>query len=293
MGVFRLTMAKWYFLSIIALLLMGTQRFLYKVSAERNCPTAWTTFIFMATVTLISVIFFLIVKEPVLNRKVLWMVALWNSASFVLGAVTHIEALKHIPSSVVYPMIRLNIAPVILFSVFYFDDRLSSCQISGMILAAAAILLLAHDAKEKKGTYGDIKKGLILAFLSLLFGAMASISSKFAALYANKLGFMALSYFLGSFFALGLAQWMKTEGRAKHLKDAVVVGILMGFANFAGFYAFLAALALGPLSLVITVTGMHFTIAVVLSVIVYKERMTIRRASAVVLTMVSVIFLRS
>jgi drug/metabolite transporter (DMT)-like permease len=286
-------MANWYFLSITALILMGTQRFLYKVSAERHCATAWTTFSFMATVTLISVIFLLVVREPVLDHKMLWITALWNSAAFVLGTVTHIEALKHIPSGIAYPVIRLNVVLVILFSIVYFDDRLSLYQVAGMVMAIAVIVLLTREAEQERGAYGDVRKGLMLVFLSLVFGAMASVSSKFAALYANKLGFMALSYFMGTLFALGLTQKMKTSEGSKHLKEAVVIGILMGFINFAGFYAFLAALSSGPLSLVVTLTGMHFAVAVFLSALVYKEKVTFMRALAVVLTMVSVFFLRA
>ena len=58
-------MDNWYALAIIALFLMGTQSFLYKVSAERNCNTAWTTFSFMATVALLSSVLFLLRGDPV------------------------------------------------------------------------------------------------------------------------------------------------------------------------------------------------------------------------------------
>jgi drug/metabolite transporter (DMT)-like permease len=286
-------MTSWYFLSIVALILMGTQRFLYKVSAERNCPTAWTTFSFMATVTLISAIFFLLFREPVLDHKMLWLTAFWNSVAFVLGTVTHMEALKHIPTSIAYPVIRLNMVLVILFSIFYFGDRLAPSQVAGIVIALAVIVLLTRDAGREKGAFGHVKKGLILVFFSVVFGALASISSKFAALYANKLGFMALSYCMGTFFAFGLAQRMKTSEGTKRLKEAMVIGVVMGFINFAGFYAFLGALATGPLSLVVTVTGMHFAVAVLLSVVVYKERITFTRALAIALTMVSVFFLRA
>lgn len=286
-------MTRWYFLSIVALILMGAQRFLYKVSAERNCPTAWTTFSFMATVTLISATLFLLFREPVLDHKMLWLTAFWNSVSFVLGTVTHMEALKHIPTSIVYPVIRLNMVLVILFSIFYFGDRLAPSQVAGIVIALAVIVLLTRDAGREKGAFGNVRKGLILVFLSVLFGALASISSKFAALYANKLAFMGLSYCMGTFFAFGLAQRMKTSEGTKRLKEAMVIGVLMGFINFAGFYAFLGALATGPLSLVVTVTGMHFAVAVLLSVVVYKERINFTRGLAIALTMVSVFFLRA
>lgn len=285
-------MGNWYLLSIVALVLMGTQRFLYKVSAESQCPTAWTTFAFMVTVTVISVIFFLMVGEPVLDHKMLWVTALWNSAAFVLGTITHIEALKHIPSSIAYPAIRLNLVLVIFFSIFYLKEQVSPYQVAGMIVAAGVIVLLTREAEKGERAHGNVRKGLILVFISVACGAMASISSKFAALHTNKLAFMALSYFMGSLFALGLTGRMKAGEVKEKRKEAVVIGMAMGLINFAGFYVFLKALAVGPLSIVVSVTGMHFVIAVVLSVILYREKITFTRALGIVLTVVSVFFLR-
>ena len=67
----------------------------------------------------------------------------------------------------------------------------------------------------------------------------------------------------------------------------------MGLINLAGFYAFLSALSLGPLSIIVSITGMHFVIAVILSVIIYKEKLSARRILGIVLTVASVVFLRS
>jgi uncharacterized membrane protein len=48
------------------------------------------------------------------------------------------------------------------------------------------------------------------------------------------------------------------------------VGI--GVLNLAGFYCYLRALALGPLAVVASINGMHFVVAVALSVLLYRER---------------------
>ena len=74
---------------------------------------------------------------------------------------------------------------------------------------------------------------------------------------------------------------------------AVVIGLLMGLLNFAGFYTFLAALSAGPLSIIVSITGMHFVIAVLLSVILYKERLSRMRVLGMALAIVSVLFLRA
>jgi len=286
-------MTRWYALSIVALVLMGVQRFLYKVSAERQCNTAWTTFSFMATVTVLSGIFFLSLKESVSDARMLILTAGVNSASFVLGTITHIEALKHVPSSVVYPIIRLNMVVVVLFSILFFHDRVSPHQVLGILLAIAVIVILTRDAEEAKGSFGSVRKGLFLVFVSLISGSVASISSKFAAVYSNKLGFMALSYFLGTLFSAALIRTSgKEESRGKR-KEAFWIGFLMGLINFVGFYTFLAALSVGPLSIIVSITGMHFVIAVLLSVIVYKEKLTRMRMVGIFLTMVSILFLRS
>ncbi len=286
-------MANWYVLSLVALVLMGMQRFLYKVSAERNCHTAWTTFSFMATVTVLSVLFFLSLKEPVSDARMLILTALINSASFVLGTITHIEALKHVPSSVVYPIIRLNMVVVVLFSILFLHDHVSLHQVLGIFLATAVIVILTRDVEEVKRSFGSVRKGLFLVFVSLISGSVASVSSKFAAVYSNKLGFMALSYFLGTLFSAALIRKSGKEASRGNHKEALLIGLLMGLINFVGFYAFLAALSVGPLSIIVSITGMHFVIAVLLSMIVYKEKLSRMRILGIGMTVVSILFLRA
>lgn len=286
-------MRNWYVLSIVALVLMGVQRFLYKVSAERECNTAWTTFSFMATVTVLSVVFFLSLKESVYDARMLLLTAGINSASFVLGTITHIEALKHVPSSVVYPIIRLNMVVVVLFSILFLHDRVSLHQVLGILLAIVVIVILTRDVEEVKGAVRSVRKGLFLVSVSLVSGSVASISSKFAAVYSNKLGFMALSYFLGTVFSAALIRKSGKEGARGNRKDAIRIGLLMGLINFVGFYTFLAALSVGPLSIIVSITGMHFVIAVLLSVIVYKEKLSGMRILGIGLAMVSILFLRA
>ena len=286
-------MTNWYALSIGALVLMGMQRFLYKVSAERQCDTAWTTFSFMATVTVLSVLFFFSLKETLSDARMLLLTAAINSASFVLGTITHIEALKHVPSSVAYPIIRLNMVVVVLFSILFLHDQVSLYQTLGILLAIAVIVILTRDAEERKGSFGSVRRGLSLVFVSMVSGSVASISSKFAAVYSNKLGFMALSYFLGMLFSAGLIGKTGKEGSGAKRKEALGIGILMGLINFVGFYTFLSALAVGPLSIVVSITGMHFVIAVLLSVIVYKEELSRTRILGMTLAVVSILFLRA
>jgi drug/metabolite transporter (DMT)-like permease len=282
----------WYTLSLIALFFMGTQRFLYKVSAQRGCNTAWTTFTFMGTVTFLSVIFFFISHEPVSGIPFLLFIALINSVSFTLATLSHIEALNHLPASVAYPIIRLNAAVVVVFSVFFFHDRLSGYQIVGILIAIAVIILLAKESNGQDTTRRDIRRGFSLVAVCVVCGAIASISSKFAAMHTNKMAFIALSYFMGTLFSFAFRNRLETETTEAFRSDAVIIGIIMGLLNFAGFYAFLSALAIGPLSIVVSIMGLHFIIPIILATVIYSEKLTPLRILGVLLTTVSVIFLK-
>ncbi len=285
-------MDNWYTLAIIALILMGTQSFLYKVSAERNCNTAWTTFSFMATVALLSSVVFFLRSESVPNITFTFFVGILNSSAFLVATMTHIEALKRLPSSIVYSIVRLNVVVVVLFSIVYFKDRPTYYQIAGIMLAVIVILILTRQPGAEEPSAGQTKGGLILVFVSLFCGSIASISSKFAAMHANPLTFMAISYLFSTLFSIGLRNKLQTEPAQANYKEALAIGLSMGLINFAGYYTFLKALSIGPLSIVVAIIGLHFVIAILLSVMIYKEKLTPPTIAAISLTILSVILLR-
>ena len=284
--------ANWYVLSLISLLFMGTQRFLYKVSAEKKCNAAWTTFSFMATVSILSWILFFLFDQSVQDVKFLLFIAFLNSSTFAFGTITHIEALKHIAVSVAYPIIRLNVVVVVIFSILFFNDQPSFYQVIGIISAMAVIAILTMHTDSQKLSYTNTRRGYILVFISFLCGSVASISSKFAAMYTNKIGFMATSYLIGTLFSFGLAKNLETGQENPKHRDALIIGVAMGLINFVGFYAFLKALAIGPLSIIVSIAGMHFVIAILLSALIYKEKLAPLRVVGIALSIVAIFLLR-
>ncbi len=289
----------WYFSALLALILMGIQRFFYKVAAERKYPTEWVTFSFMGTVTLLSALAYFFqqyhfqLKE--INVSVLMIVAIINSVSFLVATVSHIEALKYIPANIAYSIIRLNVVVVAVFSILYFKEHISLHQGLGLVLAIVAMTLLASQMGISKTTDSAKKnqqRGIVFIILALLGGATASVSSKFAAMYADKLAFMALSYLMGMIGSMGITKTLSYQKARKKRSAAVGLGTLMGGFNFIGFYAFLYALERGPLSLIASIVGMHFVIAIVLSGVIYHEKITPVGFVGILLTVLSIILIR-
>ncbi len=282
----------WYLLTTLALLLLGTQRFLYKVAAEKGCDTAKTTVVFMGTVTALSTAAWFVSAESIGDPLSLILIAGVNSLAFATATIMHMEALKQMPATIVYPLIRLNVVLVVLFSVGYFRDRLAAPQVLGIVAAVSVGVLLAREAGGEKAGRGNIRRGLLCAGLSVVSGAVASVSSKFAALHTGKLGFMALSYGLGTVFAALMPSRLQVSQKPGTTRDTFTLGLLMGLLNFAGFYLFLEALGRGPLSVIVSIMGLHFVVAILLSAAVYREKLHGRRAFALALAVVSLILLR-
>jgi drug/metabolite transporter (DMT)-like permease len=283
-------MQNWFVLTLMALFLFGIQRFLYKVSAERNCNTALTTFAFMGTVTLLSTLSFFALGQSVHNLRFLLLISLINSLSFVSGTIATIEALKYISTSVAYPLIRLNTGIVVIFSIWYFKDRLSIFQITGIIIAITVILILTRLDDESRVPTKDPRRAMILVTVALFSGAIAAISSKFAALEANLLAFMAISYAMSMIVSLCLRKKLGSVGTNRN--EALIIGILIGLVNFGGFYCLLRALSSGPLSIIMPITGMYFVISIILAFLFYREKLNAQRFIAILLTAFAIILMR-
>jgi len=285
-------MVNWFSLTVICFFLYGIQRFLYKVSAERNCNTAWTTLSFMGTVALMSTILCFGSDEVLRNLPWLLILSVVNSLTFFADTIVTIEALRYLPTTVVYPVTRMSAVLVVIFSVIYFQDRLNLYQIVGIVLAIGVILTLTRFSEEEKREYKNVRKGLVLIVLAILSGAVAAVSSKFAALYTNQMAFIALTYTLSMLFSLGLRKPFEKGGASPRYGEALLIGFIMGLVNFGAFYSLLKAMEVGPLSIIIPVVGMNFVIANILASIVYRERLTWLKGAGILLTVASLLLMK-
>jgi len=285
-------MMNWFFLTLVCFFLYGIQRFLYKVSAERNCNTAWTTLSFMGTVALMSGVLWFASDEALKNLTWLLVLAVINSLTFFADTVVTIEALRYLPTTIVYPMTRMNTVLVVIFSIIYFQDSLNGYQVTGIIFAIGVILTLTRFSEEERLGSRHIRKGLILIGLAILSGAVAAVSSKFAALHTNQMAFIALTYTLSMLFSLGFQRPFEKQGASRRYGEALLIGLFMGLVNFGAFFALLQAMETGPLSIIIPVVGMNFIIANILAAIFYREKLTVLKMVGILMTILSLLLMK-
>jgi len=287
-------MAHWFVMALLALLFLGLQRFLYKVAAVRDASTALTTLSFMSGVALVSWLLFLFGPQAKLPGLALLGWGIVNGLSFLGSAVFSIEALRLLPASTVYTFTRLSTVLAALFSLWYFQDPLSLRQVAGILLAMAVMLLNARrPGAAEQPADARVRHGLFLALLALLAGTVATISSKFAALGVDKFGFMAVSYSVSAAGSLLLRRREPGAVRRAPWRPALLLGLAMAVLNLVGFYALLAALASGPLAIIAPLTGLHFVVAIVLSLVIFHERLTLRELAGIVFAVLAMLLMKS
>ncbi|MDC0357836.1 DMT family transporter [Oligoflexia bacterium] len=279
----------WHALTLMALLAYGFQSFLNKVSAKSGCNTVQTTLAFMGTATIISWSVVLYQGFILESFALLLVLAVANSFTYSASTIARIEAHKFAPAGVVFPIVRMSTVLVVLFSLLWFHEHLSIYQAVGILLAIFAVLILSRYSNNDKGVKTDFSKGIALALLALVSGAAATIVSKFAAIYfPNPCAFMAISYALNVLIAFSLRNKFQDDTGANRRGHALVIGALMGVANFIGFYLLLAALAVGPLSVIAPINSLSTVLAIGLAILIYKEALTWQRGVGIVGALVAV-----
>lgn len=287
-------MLDWYVFALLGFFLIGLQRFLYKVAASRGYSASRTTFSFMLTVALLSGFLYILWPTPLASPGLLLVFSLINSLGFVSATVAHISALRYLSGSIVFPVIRLNIVLVLLFSLLVLSESLDALQWLGVALSVLAFFLFSGmDDPDPDSTYSRNRKGWMALGLATVSGAVATVSSKLAADLGNLLAFIAISYAFSTLFSW-LWMHISPEGREEGGKGqaAIWLGAGIGALNLAGFYFYLWALSLGPLSIVATINGMHFVVPVILSVAIYRDRLTVPRLVGIGATCAALILFR-
>jgi drug/metabolite transporter (DMT)-like permease len=181
----------------------------------------------------------------------------------------------------------------VVVSILFYHEQIIGRQQIGIALALAAVLLIARERAGNGESDRKSAQGFLFVAAAILAGAAAAISSRYAALGTDKIAFMAVSYGLSTLFVAGFGErGRRQEKAAAGSRESLRIGAIMGILNVVGYYAYLEGLTRGPLSLVTVITSMHFVVAVVLSILIYRERPTRLGITGIVLTIVSLVLLR-
>lgn len=283
----------WLTLSLLAFTGFGLQNFLYKVAAMRGQRSHAVTFYFVLISTVVLWILLLASELPLSFSPIVVVLASFDAILFYGTTLTRIEALRYIPVHLAFPLLRVSTLLVALFGVTFFNEPATWQLGLAVILLLVAAYLIACERRDDSAISLNYKLGLLLSALALLTSAGTNVITKFASLHTALLDYMVLANTL--IIVLSYTELRIIRGRTLSLptKDELLVASGLALSNIIGWFAYLYALRIGPLSSTAVISGMGFILPIILAAVIYREKLSKTRILAILCTVACVVLLKS
>lgn len=200
-----------------------------------------------------------------------------------------LESLTHIDVSLGSTIYRLNTVGVVILSFFVLHEPLGVFKIIGIICGLIAVLLLFNKEKNTFQHINFTSFFLIAVAASLIratYGIVAKMGISSNAEPNIMLLLISLSWIIGGAFYAKLR-----ENRFRITRKKIIYSIVSGILVFLIVNFLMLALEHGQASVVIPIANMSFVFALLISVTLKMELLTLRKCCAVGFAVTSVILL--
>jgi len=200
-----------------------------------------------------------------------------------------LESLTHIDVSLGSTIYRLNTVGVVILSFFVLHEPLGVFKIIGIICGLIAVLILFNKEKNTFQNINFTSFFLIAVSASLIratYGIVAKMGISSNAEPNIMLILIALSWIVGGAFYAKLR-----ENRFKITRKKIIYSIVSGILVFLIVNFLMLALEHGQASIVIPIANMSFVFALLISITLKMELLTLRKCCAVGFAVTSIILL--
>ncbi len=290
-------MELWFIYALLSILFAGGFSFLQKVTVERGYDAMLTNAIGMMMSSIISIT--IVAFTTGFNG---WMAGIFVGAlvgaTYFIQSTLRLEGLRSLDTAIFFPLYK-TAAPIValVLGILFFDEWFSRMELFGIAMGLLVPLLLLH--KSEKSRQNNLMLGLALLLLAAVFAGVSSAIAKYGAtLLSTVFLFMAVSDGLGGLIGLTTIY----AKRRKNLKEVykqvrnkgfLSITALISMFAFGGYASLLYAFKHGgSLAIVYTINSFYILIPIVLSIIIYKEHWNARKAFAIGLSILALIFLQ-
>ena len=289
-----MTIHTWFIFALLSALFAGLHAFTQKMAVERGYSSTVINILNTAVSAMLatSVVLYLGVGTSKALLYGLFLGAL-NGAMHMFGSIIRMDGLRYVDTAIFFPLYK-TIGPIftVIFGVLFFKEWFSANEMIGIVLGIVIPLLLIH--KSEKTRQANLYKGLLFVVLSALFTAISATVAKFSTgMIGNVFLFVAASHAFGALSGLVSYKAGSRSNVFKPFKDKSVIqlGVLGGVLQFATFSCFMFAFKNGSLAIVYTINSFYILIPIILSIIFYKEHFNLRKALAIGLSILAILFL--
>jgi uncharacterized membrane protein len=195
--------------------------------------------------------------------------------------------------SVVAPIFRSSFVLSAILAIIFLHESITIFKVIAFIcLVIAAFLLLSNLQSAPQKTVDPLAKKKTIRTLTIATFLMGITG------FIYKLGAMAggnsISIVNGQaiiFFPLAFLSCYHQEKKIIILWKYVHLGFLAAFCLFVGMFLLLEALKVGPASTIVPISQMSFVVTAMLGILIFKEKLSFKKAIGLFLTIGAILLL--
>ena len=283
----------WFLYSITGSILIGVFVALFKIPAHKGYKSLPVLIASFLTSGIVAVILFHSHFQET-SIGVLVCALLWG-LGFAVASAVQMHALRHMDVGILSPLTAsLGLSISVVLGTFFFRDPISFAAWSGITLVILTILFLSEKKEQEEKRL--FSAGFFFVMVIVALGVFNTFLIKYASLHYSVQAIQLYQYFFAALMTVILIpitkQHRETKITQKDCKGAAPWGILLGLLSAFGGYLVYLAFQTGPFALVNAVNSLYIIVTVIAAAVLFKEKLTRKRALLVLFAVVALILMQ-
>jgi len=277
----------WFTSALLTCLSVGLVGFINKVIVEKKYDQKLSAVSFYLAQVIIYIIAFIYIGNYEISLIIIFFGVLWGILDYFYLR-TRFISLQGISSYLFFINSRLfSSLALLLLGVVIFGDNISLYEYMGFFIGFIVFGLLFEKEKVKNIDY---KKGLTFLGIGIILLILVHFGIKYVSTILTNIYLLFLSY---AFTALIISIFVNRKDINMQIKDfsnIIYLNIIHAFLFFFYIYFLFNTYNLADLGIAYKIQSYSIFIPIILSIIVYKEKVTYKKMIAFILTMISLWF---
>lgn len=281
----------WFILALISFLTFGLSGFFMKVSSYHRGSNEHLLWGLYLTGSLFFFIWMLITGNTYLSTEI-FIAGIIVGFGSAIGNLLFMKALMLGPANLTSPLVNINILLTVTMSIIIFDEQIQWLEVIGITMLILAVSLIPIDPNESLRINNPRWYSFVLlaTFLFFLRNGGLKITEE---LGLNNTSILFISYLFGLiWFTLDMMKKKSFSFSLQADKVGLRWGLLAGIFSFAGMQFYALALEQGPASIIAPLFAANSLVVAILSIWLYKERLSLVQTVSLLLLFLGIIFVR-
>jgi uncharacterized membrane protein len=278
-------------LAIVAMLSWGVGDFLIQKST-RSIGN-WETLFIITAFGAIVLLPFVWNDLPTLfaDSSYLLKTLTFSGLIIFIAALLEFEALREGKLSVVEPIWSLEIPAAALFAYLIIGETLTTSQMMLIVVLIAGLVAVSFRGGKVKARH-FLEKGALIAVLAAICMGAANFFMGFSGREADSLvaNFIACLV-MAIITIIYIVAKKRTKKMIRDIKEQPRMLLTMSIFDNVAWVAFVAAMTLAPIGIVVALTESYIIIVVILGLIINKEKLVRHQKFGLVVAVAAAIFL--